>query len=34
MLKNKILIKFIILITTSTRKSLKTILVIIIKKEL
>jgi len=34
MLKSKILIRLIILITTSTRKSLKTILVIIIKKEL
>ncbi len=33
MLKNKILIRLIILITTSTRKSLRTILIAIIKKE-
>jgi len=32
MLKSKTLIKLIILITTSTKKSLKTILVVIIKK--
>jgi hypothetical protein len=34
MLKSKTLIRLIILITTSTKKSLKTILVVIIKKEL
>ena len=34
MLKNKILIKLIIFITINTRKSLKIILVVIIKREL
>ena len=34
MLKSKISIKLIILITTSTKKSLRTILVVIIKREL
>ncbi len=34
MLKNKISIRLIIFITTSTKKNSKTILVVIIKKEL
>ena len=34
MSKSKILIRLIILITTSTRKSLRTILVVIIKRKL
>jgi hypothetical protein len=34
MLKSKTLIKLIIFIITSTRKSLRTILIIIIKREL
>ncbi len=34
MSKNKISIRLIILITTNTKKSLKTILVVIMKKEL